>query len=529
MPRRARNQPPVRTFTVFLLKDEFADSPLKGDLTLSEYPVSQNNARIGTLYVQPSIEHAPSWLAFFSGSVQRFTDRIVNASSSAVYVTRVGAKTYAVAFGYGRHLLTPGAWEEDFGLRVTLNSVDPSRIRSVDRMSLDAIGQHSQIQASREASISEFGLDLEQDLLRAVTGPPTDTTLGRRLTGKDGLQISLGIALSGLAAILERLFIQWQSDSYKRAFPWLDQIKEVRDENKRRELDSLILDRIKQDEPHRVWLTVPQLIDWSTVEGFKYRVARSADVYPDVHLRTFKDEVDNIADLSIDDLKTRHIFAISQEGEQIVENWPVYRCIYGEIDQGADTYLLTSGRWYRVGHQFLTHVNTAIDAIPRSTLQLPDYQDRSETEYNARIGREYPTVYAVMDEKFIYFGGRDKIEFCDLFTRPKKIIHVKRYTGSSAPLSHLFSQAVVSGILFRRESEFRNLVTQQLPEEYRPVAAAPMPGEYEVVLGIVSQSSGDLILPFFSRVNLKNTYERLQDLGYAASVLKIQAAGTLPI
>jgi uncharacterized protein (TIGR04141 family) len=492
-------------------------------MTVGEYPLRQENSQIGTLYVKPSNDQPPAWLTFFAGSVSDFTHRIINSNTAAVLITRAGNKTFAVAFGYGRHLLAPGAWEEDFGLRVTLNSVDANRIRSVDRMSLDAIGQHSQIQASREASIGEFGLDLEQDLLRAVTGPPSDPAFGKRLTGKDGLQISIAIDLAGLQALLERLLVQWQSDAYRRAFPWIDQIKEVRDANKRNELDALILERIKQAEPARLWLTIPQLVDWSMVSGFKYRVAQSAEVYPDVHIRAFKEDFGDVVEMTIGDLKTRHILALSHEGGHIIESWPVYRCLYGEVDQGQDTYLLTSGRWYKVGHQFLTHVNEAVALIPRSALRLPDYHDASETEYNARVGRESPTVYAVMDMKFIRMGGRDKIEFCDLFTHTKNIIHVKRYTGSAAPLSHLFSQALVSGTLFRRDSEFRTKVNHELPEEYRPVTASPTQGEYEVVLGIVSQSPGDLVLPFFSRINLKNTYERLQDLGYAGSVAKIQA------
>jgi uncharacterized protein (TIGR04141 family) len=523
MPRRNSNQPKVRSFTIFLLKDSHADPPLKADAVVTEYPVKQENVQIGSLYIQPSHEQPPAWLSFFIGSVPEFTDRIVTANTAALFVTKVRDKTFAIAFGYGRHLLAPGVWEEDFGLRVTLNSVDPGRIRSVDRLSLDAIGQHSQIQASREASIGEFGLDLEQDLLRAVTGSPSDPALGNRLTGKDGLQILIGIDLIGLPTVLERLLVQWQSDAYKRSFPWLDQIKEVRDGNKKSELDALILERIKQSEPSRLWLTIPQLIDWSTVAGFKYRIAQSAEMYADVHLKTFKEDFGDIEELTVENLKARHIFAVSHEGDHIIDHWPVYRCLYGEIDQGQDTYLLTTGRWYKVGHQFLVHVNHAIDSIPHASLNLPDYRDNSETEYNARVGRENPTTYAVMDEKFIYMGGRDKVEFCDLFTRTKKVIHVKRYTGSSAPLSHLFSQAVVSGILFRRESEFRTKVNRELPSAYRPVTASPAPGEYEVVLGIVSQSSGGLVLPFFSRINLKNTYERLQDLGYSASILKIQA------
>ncbi len=87
------------------------------------------------------------------------------ASSAAIWTVQAGERAYALSFGYGKSLLRPGTWEEDFGLRVTLNAVDPSRIRSIDRVKFDAISQHSQIQASREANIIEFGLDVEhQDI-----------------------------------------------------------------------------------------------------------------------------------------------------------------------------------------------------------------------------------------------------------------------------------------------------------------------------------------------------------------------------
>ncbi len=50
-----------------------------------------------------------------------------------------------------------------------------------------------------------------------------------------------------------------------------------------------------------------------------------------------------------------------------------------------------------------------------------------------------------MDKKNIpYGGGYSRIEFCDLFSKSKQMIHVKRYGGSSV-LSHLFNQGLVSG------------------------------------------------------------------------------------
>ena len=128
-----------------------------------------------------------------------------------------------------------------------------------------------------------------------------------------------------------------------------------------------------------------------------------------------------------------------------------------------------------------------------------------------------------MDEKFVKYGGNDKVEFCDLFARDKHIIHVKRYAGASAPLSHLFAQAVVSGQALRHDGNFREQVIQKLPQSFQTLIAEPRPGEYEIVLAIVSASRNPLSIPFFSRVNLNHARTRLQDLGYKVSLAKIQA------
>jgi len=80
-----------------------------------------------------------------------------------------------------------GVTDERFGLKVTLNAVDHNKITaSIERHST-ALPPHSQTQARVAASITEFGLDIDQDLLRAVTGLPRDQTLGKRLTGQDAL------------------------------------------------------------------------------------------------------------------------------------------------------------------------------------------------------------------------------------------------------------------------------------------------------------------------------------------------------
>jgi uncharacterized protein (TIGR04141 family) len=68
-------------------------------------------------------------------------------------------------------------------------------------MTFDTISQQSQIQASREAPIADFGLDVEQDLLRAVTGKPKREQLGTTLTGKDALNTKVRVTLANLPGL----------------------------------------------------------------------------------------------------------------------------------------------------------------------------------------------------------------------------------------------------------------------------------------------------------------------------------------
>lgn len=478
-----------------------------------------------TLHTESVPPHNPKWVKLFSKSVPELQQLFSSNASALLFVPR-DDRLFALTFGYGRGLLTPGSWEEDFGLRVTLNSVDVKKIRSVDRATLDSIGQHSRIQASREAAMGEFGLDLDQDLLQAVTGVPTDIQLGKQLTGKDALNVKLPITLEKLPGLLDRYATQAESKAYKSVFPWLDQIHELKNPSKIAELDTLMVERIKaEDFTKGLWLSIPEIIDWSEVDGFKYREANSAPCHTDVHMTTFLEDIGGAKAASLETLKQRrHVYAVSQLTGEPYYSWTVYRCLYCEIEEGNETYLLNNGKWYRVGTDFRQRINDQFAKVPRCDVQLPEYNDKSETEYNARVASQMQGKFELLDRKLVKCVGQyDKIEFCDLLTKDKRIIHVKRYAGGSAPLSHMFAQAVVSGSLLRRDSDFRKQVVGLLSEPFQSLVHEPETDEYEIVLAIVSKSKHDLTIPFFSRVNLNNAWIRLQELGYRVSLAKIQA------
>ena len=50
----------------------------------------------------------------------------------------------------------------------------------------------------------------------------------------------------------------------------------------------------------------------------------------------------------------------------------------------------------------------------------------------------------------------------------------------------------------------------------------PLPSEYEVAYAIATKAPGSLVLPFFSRVTLKSTFQQLRNLGYQVTLTKIE-------
>src|SRR5262249_16349895 len=147
-------------------------------------------------------------------------------------------------------------------------SVDRNRIRQIDRKRFDAIARLTREQAIRDVPIVDFGLELEQDMLRSVTGTPSDSSLGNRLSGPHSLSVSVPVELKDLSNQIGVYFKKSKSKEYKNGFSFIDNIDEVRIASERAALDDTLLDRIKSGDFERLWLVLSDLLDWTDVEGF---------------------------------------------------------------------------------------------------------------------------------------------------------------------------------------------------------------------------------------------------------------------
>ena len=148
----------MATFTVYLLRENItrAEDGLVAGANMHE--VRDGNSIYGRLFVKQNRAKSPKWADLFDPYVPRDQLGLVQ-SAAAVFVVPVDNRLFALTFGQGRFLLHPDAYEERFGLVVTLNSIESDALRSLDKRAF-VDDQNSRVQTSQAAAAVRFGLNI---------------------------------------------------------------------------------------------------------------------------------------------------------------------------------------------------------------------------------------------------------------------------------------------------------------------------------------------------------------------------------
>jgi uncharacterized protein (TIGR04141 family) len=165
----------------------------------------------GRLFIKRTPPAPPKWADLFKDDVDLNSLEVPGVS--AVLLIEIRGRWFVLAFGQGgRFLIKDDVYEDRFGLLCALNSVDPKTFRCVDVQSLDAIQSHTRIQSGLEATPDQFGLDVEQDMLKAIVGTPFNLALGSRMTGSDSLSVTVKLDLSDVPLLLNEYRNQFEAD-----------------------------------------------------------------------------------------------------------------------------------------------------------------------------------------------------------------------------------------------------------------------------------------------------------------------------
>ena len=516
--------------TAFLIKDTYQEiTDFVSADGLSSVEISRQGEVLGTLIYKGGFKSKPSWVGLFEGTPNFDSAALFNQSSKAIFLTKYEGRWFCFTFGYARHLIDDLAYERNFGLIVTLNLGDPKAIKSIDKSNISHISLHSKEQATKEIELSNFEFNNDIDLLKSVTAnaPLADGDDYETLSGRDSVTIYTRVTVESFGEIAKKLYEAYTDKKYLQLYPWIEKIREERDTAVIEKLEQLLLQRILKREFTHIWMAIPEVVAWEEIDGFSYKQVSTGEgksgpvLYRDLDLATWLQSVRNPASVTVRQLHNKKVYIYWLDGRQ-PSSWSVYRCINAEIDLDGKKYILNDGDWFNIEQGYVAEVNTFYQSVNDTKITLPTYGVMTEPEYLEFVAQKF-TQYALMDRKEIMIGGgRSRVEFCDLYSQDKQIIHVKKYGGSSL-LSHLFSQALVSGDCFLHDPDFRAKLNRMLPLGFQLADPITQPDqkEYEICIAVMSDVPGPMELPFFSKVSFKYAVRSLQKLGFKVSKLKI--------
>lgn len=505
----------MRFATTILIEDDVKSKDLPAD---------------ATLYLLDSEPRAPWWKPYFG-----IEKNLTQVTKGALVFLPVGDRCFALSFGHVSHNLIDYCYEYDFGLRVTLNSLDPQKLKSTDTLDPGA-AKRQRTQLPIEAELTVFDFDRDSTILRSLTGKVHDAykDLFRHATGASNLRISSDVTSDGLTGLCEELLGLYQSDQYKTAFPEIQNIMPVRDPTQVEALNERLMVAFRARDPE-LNITVPEIINYSDNLYASFSGAGRGLVYDDVFIGRYYEYLDehevDLATVSVDQLR-QHALILTDEDGNPRDRYSIFKSlVFDAVLDGAtgETFHLCEGNWYRIDDNYIERLSTYLDPLCLPS-DLPPYNHESEGKYNEAVAADDVEI-ACLDTRSISPVGQTAVEPCDLLMARDGLAvfyHVKIST-LSAQLSHLFNQGVNSVELMRLEPEavdrlealVREVLTDGDPDE---LVALVRGRKYRIVFGIVTRKNAmgrSRNLPLFSRISLMRAMKSLQLMDVPGGVMFI--------
>lgn len=493
-----------------------------------------------TAYVGQIYSNPPSWRTFLAEGFGELPGAIFTGGAGAVIFLPVQARTLAICFGHVHIALDDDAFERQFGLKVTLNSVPRNGLRTLDTATPDAVTFQKRVQASKDSDLQEFGVDVLRDLARVAGGTPSDINFARFVAGKDSLSITCEVDHDTLLAKCLEILKVYRKISYRAQFGWIDNMKRVAEKDLIGKLDAKLWDAVAKLRAGGVTdlhMAPPEIVDYTEGSELHYNGFGShGTVFYSLSIEDYVGELERCEFAgTIADLKTSHRVSAKPSGDsEFSEKWRVYDCFVFETSLGSGNaqqhYVLFAGDWYQVEKKFKARVENLFDGINRVALIGPT-ECRNEEELIADLEENRPDLLKLDRVKINPEGEKyGNLEPCDFFSKERQFIHLKD-GHSSGPISHLWSQGMVSAEAFVSDSEFRTKLRAKVRslgggfEAHLPRSGEKVVREnFQVVYGIMRKpyADGTLGLPFFSKVSLQAAVERIGQFGIPISIELIQ-------
>lgn len=462
-------------------------------------------------------------------------------SVAALLFVQVGSHVLVITFAHGWMLLDENQFESDFGLRVAINSLNPDKLKRLERSNLgDALQGVSQSPFQRD--FNSFGVDDALDLIKKLSGAAQDNSALDTITGARSLKITGEYGFDDVVAMASDIISLYASTDYRStAFSIVDSVLPITDGPLISELFQLAVNSIKANE-ERFELGLPASTE---AEGVSFRFSGPGlrKAYPDLLLRHYTEALGpDLASLSSVTL-SKHKIISEFEDDRPNMKWPLKKAILGSISKDGERYAINDGQWYRIDDTFRQSVESQFDSVvadwdiakPSPIMKIySNGNGRLEPEgiYNTRIANELDLICLDTQSITIPEVIRSAFEPCDLLdVHNKRFIHVKKSSRRSNILSHFFKQGSNSGQQFRRVPatwvQLIQLVRAGGHDEEAQLLEAmgdDVGNGWSVEFWIVDapRSDGSFNIPFFSKISLRDEVADLRAMQYRVALRFIE-------
>jgi uncharacterized protein (TIGR04141 family) len=488
-----------------------AENSLKSDHHLAQVQYSDRLPAESELFVLDAPPTQPWWRSYLGISTPLPQNR-----KGALLFLPASDRWFALTFGLIYHNLLDESIEYDFGLRVTLNCVNPNELKSTDTLEPGA-ARRKRTQMPTGADLTYFEFDRDSSVVKSITGLVAEEFAGlfKNATGANSLSVSLDVSADELVGRCGALLGLYESTSYKDNFPDLLNVVPVLDPDKIAELDDLLMEAVRNGDDS-LYLAIPEMVDYgSGVHYAAFTGEGSSLVYSNVFLGDYIAYLDSHGkarqDITLGDLRRQGLDLCDVDGVRS-RHYPIYRCLIFDVSADGDShaYHFMESKWYRVENSYVEKLRSKLDPLWED-INLPDFAQKDEGEYSTILA-EQNEQFICLDRSNISPSGFTQVEPCDLYRIVDDravLYHFKRSTFSSQ-LSHLFNQGANAIELLRLEAEslakLKNLIREKVAPESLAEQLAPLDTmRIKVIFGMIThkdRSRKSENLPLFSRISL---------------------------
>jgi len=466
--------------------------------------------------------------------------------AGGVLLFAVDGIVYALSYGTGHRLILDEMKDQRFGLRFLIRQLNSDQVHDLVRRRPGARGRTDSTLIPTGAPVWTMGVTENADIIGRIGGVAKDLEVTFaagdtkvRVKGGAGLHMRWGVEPSALVRDIREIERVCREEQPDEALAFIDYVQPVA--HRTATILDATLDHLLADDAEGAAHLVPvvpvsALDSFAEARSFTFRIGgTSTGPFPWLEPGQFLSRTRvQRAGKRVAALRDGHVW-MNEDGEGLKHllGAAAVKWLEASLSHEGHSYFLMDGTWYEIGDQYVERsrqeISRVFPAVP--SVDLPAWAlpvGRDEEDYNEHVAKVRRNYTCLDRNKWVRdpHGRRSSLEICDLLGPDNELIHVKRAKGS-APLSHLFSQGLVSAqnLLFG-PADVRTRFAEAVADRGNGRQLAPdFPLKkvvYAILLDNGKQLSPSTLFPF-SQVTLAHAARTLHTYGIEVEVIGIPA------